>query len=384
MNLLDRYLFKSVLFTCAAAVALFAFIVIVPNIARDLLPYVLKDQLSMTTFAKLVFLLLPFAITYALPMGMLTGVLLTLGRLSADSEITAMRAAGISLRRITRPVLLLALGGVGVGLYFNFDSMPRVRVEYHRELAAALSANPLRFIVPKTFIRDFPGYVVYVGDKQGSVLKDFWLWELDDDRRVHRLVRAASGRFDYDEATNSMLLTLTHAQVESRPDKNPEAFTEPSLIGSSGQLGSIRLPLDRFFGHGSHARMKQEWLTWTELHAERARIAAEPLPADPAEKKKALRDRMKLEIIYQDKYNTALAVLSLALVGVPLGIKVSRRETSANFGIAVVLTLAYYLMTVLVKVLDRHPEYRPDLLLWLPNLVMLGFGAWLFARIERK
>jgi len=69
---------------------------------------------------------------------------------------------------------------------------------------------------------------------------------------------------------------------------------------------------------------------------------------------------------------------------VPLGIKVSRRETSANFAVAVGITLAYYLLTLLVKVLDRHPEYRPDLLLWLPNLLLLGWGTWLLSRIGRK
>ncbi|MCX6945574.1 MAG: LptF/LptG family permease [Opitutales bacterium] len=93
---------------------------------------------------------------------------------------------------------------------------------------------------------------------------------------------------------------------------------------------------------------------------------------------------MKLELIFHDKLNTALAVFSLALLGVPLGIKVSRRETSANFGVALLLTLGYYLLTVAVKALDRHPEYRPDLLLWAPNLVILVLGIWLFTRIDRK
>ena len=383
MNILDRYIFKSVFFTCAAAVALFAFIVIVPNIARDLLAYVLTGQLSLGTFGKLVLLLLPFAVTYALPMGMLTGVLLTLGRLSADSEITAMRAAGLSVSRIARPVLVLALLGVALGLYFNFDSMPRARVEYHRQLAAAIRANPLSIIVPKTFIRDFPGYVVYVNEKQGGLMKDFWLWELDADRRVKRLVRAAAGRFDYDEADNALILTLVHAQVETRDAVNPENFSEAQLVGSFEQSEAIRLPLDRFFGR-SGVHVKQEWLTYGELQAERASLAAQPPPADQAEAKKAAVARLKLELIYHDKFNTALAVLSLALIGVPLGIKVSRRETSANFAVALGLTLSYYLMTVAVKGLDRHPEYRPDLLLWAPHLILLAFGVWLFLRLEKK
>jgi lipopolysaccharide export system permease protein len=86
----------------------------------------------------------------------------------------------------------------------------------------------------------------------------------------------------------------------------------------------------------------------------------------------------------QDKFTTALSVLSFALIAVPLGIKVSRRETSANLGLALMLVLGYYFLTVMVKWLDRHPEYRPDLLLWVPNLVFLGLAGWLFRRTERQ
>ncbi|MCX6939396.1 MAG: hypothetical protein NTX09_01440, partial [Verrucomicrobia bacterium] len=74
MNLLDRHIFKSVLFTCAAAIGLFAFVMILGNAVKDLLGYVLTDQLSLGTFARLVGLLVPFVVSFALPMGMLTGV----------------------------------------------------------------------------------------------------------------------------------------------------------------------------------------------------------------------------------------------------------------------------------------------------------------------
>ena len=381
MTLLDRYIFRSVLYTCAAAVGLFAFIVLVPNIARDLLAYVLAGQLSTAAFGRLMLLLVPLAITYELPMGLLTGVLLTLGRLSADHEITAMRAAGLSLPRLTVPVLFLAVIGSGVGLYFNFDSMPRARVEYHRELADAVRANSLSFIEEKTFIRTFPGYVVYVNEKAGAELKDFWLWELDDQKRVTRLVRAASGHLEYDDAENTLILTLTHAQVETRNDKNPESFADTSPIVSFEKSEPVRLSLNRFFKPGS-VRVKPDWMTFSQLRTERVRLAARVAP--PGQAKDYAREAMKLELVYQDKFNTALAVFSLALIGVPLGIKVSRRETSANFGVALLLTLGYYLLTVAVKALDRHPEYRPDLLIWVPNLLIIGIGVWLFTRIEKK
>ncbi|HVU25372.1 MAG TPA: LptF/LptG family permease [Opitutus sp.] len=384
MSLLDRYIFRSVLFTCLAAVALFAFIVLVPNVVRDMLAYMLAGQIPVPVFLRLVLLLVPVAVAYALPMGLLTGVLLTLGRLSSDSEITAMRTAGWSLARIARPVLLLAALGAALELYFNFEGMPRGRVAYERDFAATIRSNPLRIIVPRTFIRDFPGRVVYVGEKQGGQLRDIWYWELDNQRRVVRTLRAESGHIDYDETKNEFILTLSHVTAEARDDKDPEDFTKPPLVGSFEQSAPIHLSLDRFFGRTGGVHVKQAWLTYPELQAERAKLAAAPVPADRAQAKEQARDRMKLELVYQDKFNTSLAVLSLALIGIPLGIRVSRRETSANFAVAVALTLIYYLLTTAVKVLDRHPEYRPDLLLWVPNLLLIAGGLWLLLRIDKR
>jgi lipopolysaccharide export system permease protein len=262
--------------------------------------------------------------------------------------------------------------------------MPRARVAYHRDLAAAVTANPLSIILPKTFIRDFSGYVVYVGGKKGTMLHDVWIWELDPEHRVKRLIRAGSGQLKYDADTNSLIPTLFQVKTSERDREDPENFSESPYSPSAEEVENIHLPLDRFFGRGADVHVKQEWLTFSQLQAERARLAALPVPADQSAAREAARTRMKLEMVYQDKFNTALAVLTLALIGIPLGIKVSRRETSANFAVALGLTLAYYLMTVAVKVLDRHPEYRPDLLLWAPNLILLAFGLWLFTRIEKR
>ena len=380
VNLLDRHIFKSVFFTCAAAVGLFAVVIALPNVIRDLVGPLLAGQLSLATFARLVGLIFPFVICYALPMGLLTGVLLTLGRLSADSEITAMRAAGIGVSRIARPVLLLGALCAAAALYINFESMPWARVQYHREFAEALRTNPLSFIVPKTFIRDFPGHVIYVGEQEGSVLRDIWLWDLDKEGRVKRLVRAQSGRLDYDEATNSLVPTLYNAKTEERNAANPEDFSKSPKAPTAGRLEEVRLSLDRYFGHDS-LHIKQEWLRYGALQRERARLAAETVSPDQA--KEHARERMALDLVFNDKLNLSLAVFSFALIGVPLGIKISRRETSANLGLALVLVLGYYLLTVMVKWLDRHPEYRPDLLLWLPNLGFLALGLWLFLRIDR-
>jgi lipopolysaccharide export system permease protein len=306
-----------------------------------------------------------------------------LGRLSADSEITAMRAAGISLARIARPVLFIGALGGAAAIYINFESMPHARVSYEREFADALRADPMSFIVPKTFIRSFKGSVIYVGEKQGSVLKDIWLWELDNEQRVVRLIRAESGRIDFDEATNSLIPTLVNAKTEERNPADPEDFSKSPKAPSAEKVEEVRLSLDKYFGHEG-VRVKREWLTYDELQAARDKLAAAPGQTDPEKMKNTREEQMKLAIVFHDKVNLALSVFSFALIGVPLGIRVSRRETSANLGLALGLVLSYYFLTVMVKWLDRHPEYRPDLLLWLPNLLFLALGVWMFTRIEQR
>lgn len=379
MNLLDRHIFKSVLGACIGAIALFAFLLMLVNTLRDLVAPLLAGQLGFDVAAQLL-LILPLTVAqFALPMGVLTGVLLTLGRLSADSEIVAMRASGIGLLRIARPILLLGAAGGLLCLFTNFYAFPKAKVKYERELTAALRRNPLSFIVPKTFVRDFKGCVLYVGAMEGTVLHDIWFWKLDDRQRMVDLVRATSGRIVFDDATNELVAVLTPAQVTTPMSKDREDNSEPLLVNLFGEY-STRLPLDRYF-HTGVAKVKPEWLTYEQLQAERARLAA--LAPEPEKQREAAVARMKLELVIQDKYNLALAAFAFAFIAVPLGIQVSRRETSANLGIALILVLGYYLLTVAVKLLDRHPEYHPDLLLWLPNVLFLGLGLWLFRRMEK-
>jgi lipopolysaccharide export system permease protein len=220
-----------------------------------------------------------------------------------------------------------------------------------------------------------------VGEKDGAVLRDIWLWELDDQARVRRLVRAESGRLEYNEATNSLVPTLLQTKIEERDPEDPEDFSKSPRTPSISKVEEVPISLDRYFGKNLE-RMKDDWLTYSQLRAKQARLAVEqPPPEKTAEHARA---RMKLKLVMQEKLNLSLAVFSFALLGVPLGIKVSRRETSANLGLALLLVLGYYLLTVMVNWLDRHPQYRPDLLLWLPNVLFLALGVWLFSRIDRR
>lgn len=120
MGLLQRHLFISVAGAVVAAVALFGFVLIAGMGLRDLLGLVVAGRLSAGTAAYLAALLLPYVAVYALPIGLLTAVLLVLGRLSSQHEITAMRAAGLSLGYVARPIWVIASLAMLLSLWLNF------------------------------------------------------------------------------------------------------------------------------------------------------------------------------------------------------------------------------------------------------------------------
>ncbi|NDC74570.1 YjgP/YjgQ family permease [bacterium] len=377
MGILQRHILASVAAACAAAVGLFGFVLIAGQALRDLLGYVVAGQLEAGTAARLLGLLVPFVAVYALPIGLLTGVLLVLGRMASQQEITAMRAAGLSLRYIARPVWVIAWVGVVLSLALNFEIMPRAQTEYRVTLLEAVRQNPLNFIVPKTFVRDFDGFVVYVSERKGSELKDFWLWKLDAQKRVTGLVRARRATIALREADDRLVLTLFEASAETRARPNPEDFSKPQPIGNSDSL-TVELPLDGVFNQ-MQAGQKIMFMTFDQLRARREQLEAKGATATQSER----RDLTRIAVTLSSRAAGSFAVLAFAVIAVPLGIKVSRKETSANLGIAVALVLGYYFLDALARMLERSPELHPEIWVWLPPLLYAGVGGWLFQRVDR-
>lgn len=377
MGLLHRHLFASIAGASAAAVGLFTFVLIAGQALRDLLGYVAAGQLTPESALRLLWLLLPYVAVNALPIGLLTAVLLVLGRMSSQQEITAMRAAGLGLGYICRPIWVVAGGAVLLSLFLNFYAMPQSRTAYRATLVEAVRQSPLSFIVPNTFVRDFPGYVVYVGEREGTEMKDFWLWQLDAQQQVIGMARAKTGSIDYREADNQLVLTLRDVSVEPRDRDRPEDFSRPQPIANSDST-SFELSLDGVFGKMNAVR-KTKWLTLDELLARRAELKALGDTASPAQRAEFTRVTMTIS----EKAAASFAVLALAMVAVPLGIKVSRKETSANLGIAVVLVLGFYFTSTLMEMLERHPALRPEIWIWLPPLAYATAGVWLFRRVDR-
>ena len=93
--------------------------------------------------------------------------------------------------------------------------------------------------------------------------------------------------------------------------------------------------------------------------------------------------RMEVQMHLQKNCAMAFSVFSLAIFGVPLAIQVGRKETYANLAIALVIAMTYYFLMIVVSWFEESVALRPDLLIWLPNIIFQGGGLYLIRRASR-
>ncbi len=379
LNLLHRHVLKEVLVSTALAMGLFVFVLLLGNAMRDIAELVAAGKLDFMVFLKLMGLLIPYVAAYALPLGVLTGTLMALGRLSSQQEITAMKSAGISLYQIASPVFLISFIGMIAGVVVNLHYAPQSRLAYKQLMVSAVSENPIGFIEERRFIREFPGYVIYMGDREGPVMKDFWIWELDDKKRVKLFLRAKEGEINFDKNDNALVLTLRDGTAEQRDNSDPESLAnEPLRSLFFGEL-PIELPMGKIFGEKSQRQARIKEMTFSQLMAMRDLALAEETEAEAG----ISENRMKVQMHMQKSFAMAFSVFSLAIFGVPLAIQVGRKESYANLAIGLIIAMTYYFLIIAVSWLEGARALRPDLLIWLPNIIFQAVGFYLIQRANR-
>lgn len=380
ISLVHRHVLKEILLATGMAMALFVFVLLIGNALRDIVQLMAAGKLSLAVCCKLLLLLVPYVTAYALPLGMLAGTLIAVGRLAADQEITAMKSAGLSLYHIATPVFLIALLAMVFGVLVNLHYGPQSRLTYKQLLASAISENPLGFIEAKRFIHEFPGYVIYMGAREDQQMRDFWIWELDEQKRVKLFLRAAEGSLDLDSAENQLILRLKNGTAEKRNDQSPEEFvSNPVRSLYFGEL-PIALSLDKILGSSLQRRVRLKEMTFAQLMQQRQLALASAEGRDPRKNVRL----MALQVHLQKNFAMAFSVFSLAVFGIPLAIHVGRKETYANLGLALAIAMVYYFMMIMASWVERAPQWRPDWLVWGPNFLFQAVGFTLLARSNRR
>ncbi len=381
MGTLNKYILKQVAGAAFLTVALFVFVLVLGNVMKEVVGDLAAGRLSMGFFLYIVALLIPGVIPYALPMGMLTGILLVFGRMSAQSEVVAIKACGRSIYSMAAPVFFIAIIASLFSVGINFNYAPIADRTYKSALKNLIRNNPLQFIQPGSFIKDFPGYVIYANGEENNELTGFRIWELDPQGRAHVSIRADRGVLDYNDEADEIVLTLKSGSAEKARDDDPENLRTPLPTARFDEL-VIKLPLNEIIGGMDKNNTRLKLMTFSELMA--ARNTWHPRPIEETTPELAFRDKIEVQIQIQKNFAMAFSIFSMVVLAVPLGIKASRSETFANVAIALALAMTYYMMIVVISWLEKYPHTRPDLLIWLPNIIFQITGSILIYRSSKN
>ena len=394
MRLLDRYLGREVITSAVFAVCTLSLVLILGQIFKKLFEFVIDHNVPATFIITFVAYFLPLSLIFSIPWGFLTAVLLVFGRLSAGNELTALRTAGVSIPRIARPVLILAVAFSGLCLWINLYVAPRAQQNLKDAFFQVATSNPAAAFTGDQVITDFPGQKIYVGNKEGTLLENVHVFELNQDNKPVRVVFAKTGHLETDLANKQIKMRLEGSRFEQRDYAAPDDLTK---IRDGITMGDFVFPISlEALYEKKQGRRKVESLTYDELKTEVQRNVA-VVAADKAKlraggvdddfKKTAKDDVGKLASIqteYNKRFSFSLACVTFALMGIPLGITAHRQETSVGFGISLGVAFTYFLIIIVVNTFRAKASWHPEMLIWAPNVIFLLMGGYLFLRLCRR
>ena len=298
MRTLHWYLLKQVLGTLVLTVAVFTAVLLMGNAMKEVLALVVQGQASIVGVTKAFALLIPFVISFSLPMGLLTTMLLVFGRFSADQELIAARAGGVSLVSLVTPVILLAVALSGVSAYINMDIAPKCRAAYKSLIYELATSNPATLLSENTFVTEVPGYVIYIETLEEDLEEPYkWTMEnvmlnrIEGNEMIQR-TRAKRGEVEYFPREKRYLFRLFDTKGSVRSDKlglvfggsnDPQSATNavpdeddpppasegPEWMPWSGQ--EIVLPIDLATIERKVFKPKLSYLTFSQLRRELGR-----------------------------------------------------------------------------------------------------------------
>ncbi len=380
MRILDRHVLTETAVAGGVASGAFIFVLAAGNILSQVANAIASGRVTAFEGLELVGLLLPGLIPYVLPMGMLTGVLMTFGRMGAQHELTAMKAGGLSLLRIAAPALWLAAALALCASWINLEVATRSNDEYRRVLMGSVKENPASLITPGEINRQFKGLIIQARERNGPVLRDLWIWRLDAEGRLFETIHTAEGRLtkvDKPDGSAVLRLVAISAQVDTRR-AGDDGFKFPSVTKEAGQA-PLEFPVSGVFKDGSGYERKLRWHTTSELLALMDKGWQVPPNATPAQLAEC---QMMPRTQLMSHLASAFSIFSLALLAVPLAVRVGRSETFVNAAIALIVALSYYVLSSAAGWV-KNPAFRPDLLVWLPNILVVTVAVVLLRRASK-
>ena len=371
MKTIERYVFGSFLSSFLLAFLVLSFVLTIALMVQ-IVGYIM-DGVPMSLVGEFCAVSLPETLQWSMPLALLVSSILVFSRMSADSEIAAMRACGVNIVSVMRyPVLFAALCTL-LGFWVNNEIVPRGH-EVRRTLKTRVSIETGHSVLePGRVIDDFPKVKIYFSRKEGN-----WLYDLvvldQSNPKVDRMITAGKALVTQQGADVSLeLYNMTvdpvDAEHQTMARANRFVYTLKDVIRKT-----------------TYFKRTKDYRTFELLEKIREceAVAARPPSGkddDPraAEAKRAFvfRELSSLKVEFSKRFVFAMASLCFVLVGIPLGIRSQRRESTVGMAISLAVSLGYYVVMILMLSCDEMYAARPWLFIWLPVVACFMLAGWL-------
>lgn len=368
MRLIDRNVSRELLVSVSFSIAVLSLVLVIGNIFRKLLPLLVNHHVPVDYLVAFIAYVLPFSLIFTIPWGLLTAILLVFGRLSADNELIALRANGVSITRICLPLAVIALVCTAICLWLNVEVAPAAQVKMRRMIFDLATRDPMALFGSDQVIEEFPGRKIYVGKKEGNTLENIIVFEVDDNSLPTKVTYARSGKLEADLPNRRILMHLYDARYQQRDEKNPFDLRK-MRDGITMAEGTLPISLDELY-----EREKKE--------PNRSAMSIQQLHEQLKSENEQQQSTGRTEI--NKRFSFPFACLAFALIGVPLGVTAHRRETSIGFAMGLIVAITYFIFIIAGDALRAKPSFHPELFVWAPNVLFLLLGALLFRRLARQ
>jgi len=361
MRLVEKYVFHSFFTAFALAWMVLSFVLTVGMLVK--IAKLIVQGVSVHTIGLFMLIGFPGTLTLTLPLALLVSSLLVFSRLSSDSEIAAMRACGVNLLSVMKYPLLFALGCTLLGFYINNEIAPRAH-EVQNNLKAHLSVDAgLELLEPGRMISEFEQVKLYFKKKEGNWIYGLLAYDFSQEGVVREL---KADKALISTNGSDIVLDMYNAQIDPIDVNRPGRAT----------MGRFQHTIPDALRRKQYNRKEKDlrFFEMRELIAD-LRRNTENLPEEFHAKQMSF-----CKTLFQKRFVEAFAALCFVLVGMPLGIKSHRKESTIGMGISLIVALAYYLSIMGVNELNKYPVIQPHLLIWLPVACCVVLAAILIPK----
>lgn len=361
MRIIDRYVLREIIPPLLIALLVFTFVLIIPFIL-DLAEQMIAKGVPWVTLLQLMATLLPGVLALTIPMALLIGILVAMGRLSADREVVVLMACGVSPYRLLQPILFIGVICWGLSSWILMKAMPDANQNFRvisNEIVMDRAEGEVR---PREFFEDFPGLVLYVNEVPTGGTG--WTDVLAADSRNPAqtiIFLAKRGRMVIDREAQTIQMVLEEG-TRHKTDLNAPAAYESARFEST----VLSLDPESVFPRNGPARGDRE-LSIEELHAKAEEMRAQGISPH----------NQVMEI--HKKFSIPVACFVFALLGLGLGATSSKDGKLAAFVLGIGVIFGYYVLMYGGEALTKGQWIPAWLAMWLPNLVLGGIGIAVLA-----